>query len=576
MARRRRVYEDDSLSEDVDDISEDPIVPPAKKRNPVIEKPSPELPWIDKFEPKSTDEVCINPRKLKEVREALASMLSAGLDTRLLILSGPSGSSKSALARCIGRDLIRLRTQQQYPSHSGQSFIVEYFDSYVEDTRQVSHFQDFMDGCKYRVGQNLAMILIEELPNIFHEETLSAFRKCLRDWIHTSSPLPPVVLCLTEVELTDLGSRGYYNIDNILTVETLLGKDLLNSGLASGSINRIKFLPVAKTYLKKTLTKVVQTEKIKRGPDFDAFFEGLLESGDIRALINNLELWARSPRLVLSFRESRITLFHAVGRVLHSSKKLEEHALDDFDEDYWSVQSVLEQYGNFSLLHLALLENYHICNGLDYSLETAANIVDALSTNDTLHEVDEGNDYGVRVTRAELRTLPQRTSKTHTMKFPRQFKMLREANKVQRDVRDYCKHIAQLRVLFLDVNLIDGCLLPRIYNSFHYKMKFGRSRYSYNRIGGSFQHIYADENLPVMENEGEVAPGVRDQFHEDIAAQIKLEDEGEDEEVLSEAIESDTDEDLDSTLDDALWRQTGDDDLLDDPELDMLVSQGML
>ena len=47
------------------------------------------------------------------------------------------------------------------------------------------------------------MILVEELPNIYHLETLKKFRDAIRDWIYQDDngfSLPPLIICLSEIE----------------------------------------------------------------------------------------------------------------------------------------------------------------------------------------------------------------------------------------------------------------------------------------------------------------------------------------------------------------------------------------
>lgn len=562
-----------SSSEDIDDISEDVIQPTVKKQRIESEQ------WIDKYQPNSTSEVCINPRKLKEVKDVLESMINGELHTRLLVLSGPSGSSKSSLIKCLAKQLIKEKGTLADDSE----YLVEYLDSSLEDMYQPTHFQDFLDGCKYRIGNNVALILIEDLPNVFHNETLQSFRNCLRDWIHYGGSLPPLVLCLTEVELQSDDGRhqGFYSIDNNLTVETLLGRDVLFLGVALGTIKRVKFLPIAKTYMKKTLSGIVGKERIRPLRELEEFLTATYETGDIRSLISNLQFWSRSRVPGDFVRENLITLFHAVGKVIHSSGKFA--GSDDDISDYQSVKAVLESYNNFGLLHLALLENYQIYSGIQSDLKVAANIADSLSLNDTLTSVGESEEYAIRATRNQLRQITEKAGRALPMKFPRHFKMIREGNKVKKEVNNYIRYIAGMQVLFLDVNLHDGHYLPLIYNSFRYRMKNGRTRFSYGRIGGSFQEILADEDLPVMENDGETTFGTKDQFLEDIASKIREQDHSEDE-SLSEDIE-DTDDDLDDELDSEIMGLTqmknevdtdGDDDFLDDPELALLVSRGRL
>lgn len=604
MGRRRNPkhtpnqYEDDSLSEEVDDCSEEVIrpVPVKKKRVESVQ-------WIDKFQPQNISEVCINPRKMKEIREILEPMIAGQLPAKLLILSGPSGSSKSTAIKSLANHLMRKKPDV-FRTESER--VVEYFDSSLDDIHQPGHFQDFMDGCKYRVGSNLAVVLVEELPNVFHNDTLQSFRNCLRDWIHTEGlKLPPLVLCLTEVELDSdrdrRANQGYYSIENNLTVETLLGRDLVYLGLALGAIKRVKLLPIAKTFMKRTLSKIAGQENLRPLKELERFLAATYETGDIRSLVCNLQFWAMQSRHtgVDFVRENQITLFHAVGKIIHSSGKFSE--LDDDMLDYCTIKAVLDTYNNFGLLHLALLENYQIVNGLQFDIEVAASLVDSLSINDTLTPMEESEEYGIRAARNQLRTVSAKSGQTQPMKFPRHFKMLKESNKVKREIAAYARYVCGMQVLFQEANLLDGYYLPLIYNSFLYRMKNGRKRFNYNRLGGTLKEIFADDDLPVMEHETETTGGARDQFLVDIENKIREEEEGGENEVMSEEIETDgTDEDFNDSLNDSqigrlisfqqtqgmsqvqvqgqaqTQSATQDDDFLDDEELDMLVSLGRL
>lgn len=598
-------HEEDSLSEDVDDDTEEAIATSAPQKRP---RPDTSLQWIDKYEPTRVEDLCLNPRKLREVSDVLESMIAGKLGCRLLVLSGPAGSSKSTSVKLLAKKHLQERSARTGGSMStSANSIIEYFDSKIEDTYQKDQFRDFMDGCKFLVGNNLSVILIEDLPNIFYNETLYEFRDCLRNWVFSDANLhlPPVVLCLLEIERNQSGEPGqkaYYNIENNLTVETLLGRDFFNLGAAQGTIKRIKFLPIAKTFMKKTLNKIISKELQVFGSakkkDLDEFLNGIIETGDIRSLICNLQFWSMYGLHSPSDRENQISLFHAVGKVIHSSSKFA--GLDEQQSDALSIKMVADAYSNFSLLHLTLLENYQIVNGADYDVNIAAQVVDSLSINDTLEGVEESQEYGIMATRASLRQVPVKSGRTQPMKFSRHFKTIRESNKVRREVSDYVRYVSRLRLLFQEANLVDGCLLPRIYNLFRYRLLNGRTRYNYNRLGGTFAQIFADEELPVMEDESEFVSGAEDQFKADIRQKIKEEnegDEGSDDEVMSDAVDDstgETDDDLNDTFDDGNFdnllssmrtqtttkpKETKNkelEDILDDPELDLLVSQGML
>lgn len=573
--------EDDSLSEELEDISEDVINLPLPKKPKAelrVARPT-DLQWTEKYEPQCPSDVCINPRKAKEILEALYSMVKHELPTRILVLTGPSGCSKSTMIKCLAKEILRERiAKAPEPWMAENTGVVEYLESEILDVPQPTQFSDFLDGCRYRVGANLAVVLIEELPNVFHPETLAALRQKLSEWIYADAELPPVVLCLTEVELaSEHRGRGYYNIENNLTMETLLGMDLCQRGAASGRIVRIKMLPVAKTFMKKTLGRIAEKERLRIPARMtDAVFLPMYEGGDIRSLICNLQFWALLPLFMTqttAVRASHLALFHAVGKVIHSSSKFA--SLEDDASDQQSIQSVVDGYHNIGLLHLAMLENYAIYNGLQFDVAVAARLVNNLSINDTFPE--EAQDFGLRAVRSELRLVEEVSGRTQPMKFPRHFKMVREANKVRREIQQYVRYGGGSHVLFDTANLYDGCLLPAIYNSFGYKFRHGAKAYDYNRLGGGFKAVYADHDLPVLESEREAAVGEMDQFHADIAARM-AEEHMEDEEELSEEIEE-SDGDLDDTLDSrliALTQKDLDDEFLDDPQLDMLVSQGRL
>ena len=75
--------------------------------------------WIDKYRPKTTSEICINPTKLKQVKESMMKMINKTSNTRVLVLSGPSGSSKSTTVKLLAEELITVRD-------AFDSVVVEY------------------------------------------------------------------------------------------------------------------------------------------------------------------------------------------------------------------------------------------------------------------------------------------------------------------------------------------------------------------------------------------------------------------------------------------------------------------
>lgn len=544
--------EEDVISEG--DTSEDLVV--TKKRKiakkeqllPIIED---EMQWIDKYAPQSSSEICTNPRKLKEVKEVMSDLiLGKDRESRLLILNGPAGSCKSTTVKVLTDELVRERNHSTLDMNNDSNW-TEYLDTIVSNSPQPRQFSEFLQDCKYKIGGNLNVIIIEELPNIFHPQTLQYFRQAISEWIYTDDriELPPLVLCLTEIELKTT-HQEYFNIENNLTVETLLGKNFLNAGKASKKIKQIKFNSIAPSFVKKTINKIIQKESkyflMINKNEVAKFLGKIQETGDIRSIISNLQIWAKLKNKSQSFldpeqpddfflRENQISLFHAIGKIIHSSTKFD--SLEDAEMvDYLTVEAVLKNYHNNELLSLSLLENYHVYNNSNYDIGIASEIVEKLSLNDIMSSLPEGREVGFRGCRNQLRKIEKTSTMMTNIKFPRHFKMIRQYKQTEDEIKQYSKWCNGLRTTFNNLNLIDGYYLPMIYN------KQNATPYRYNRLGGRFQPVFADDNLPIMEEE--VEGWSKDQFKIDIDNKIAAGDQLEEDE-MSESID-DSEEDDDS------------------------------
>ncbi|RCK62358.1 Checkpoint protein RAD24 [Candida viswanathii] len=515
--------------------------------------PQPESPishqWVDKYRPRYVSEICINPTKLKQVKDALRGMLNHTSRAKILVLSGPSGCSKSTTVRLLAEELL--------PRDS-------LFDSRVIEYTELEDFARFLQECRYKTG---SVVLVEELPNVYHLETLGKFRDALKNWIYQDIPnLPPLVICLTEIEYNngdEGGFRSSYSIDNNLTVDTLLSKEI--SKLEE--VENIKFNKIANRFLKKTVNRIIKDEQLIKSigtPKLNGFLEEIFKIGDIRSIIHNLEIWVKNVTLNSEIsmdsylRENSINLFHAIGKVIYSTTTA-GNAEDD-SVDMKSIEQVLSQYPekNKDLLNLGLLENYHIYNDTRYDLNLASNIVDDLSLSDIITL----GDVGVRSTRVNLRKVPKNSNVPGKlkMKFPRHFKMNKMVRKTSNQINSYRRYISP-KSSFEEINLVDGYFLPIIYN------KRRTSGFRYNRLGGKFQEIYADEDIPVEEEGGIIYE--YDQFEIDIQNKIneELEVDNSDDE-LSDPIE-DSEQDNNNNNDD-----DDDDVFLSDSELDLLLTQG--
>ena len=533
----------DSLSDDDDESQDFFLVPPSPEK---LNKS--QVPWLEKYAPQNASEICINPTKLQQVRQLLNNMLKGRLPKKLLVLTGPCGSSKSTTVKLLARELC-----------GGDIFndsIVEYQES--------ENFSVFLQSCRYKNG---SIVLLEDLPNVYHFETLQLFREALRHWINYDGQLPPLVLCLSEFEYETDDQRTGYNLENTMTAETLLGRDLL----VSEQVEVIKFNPLAHRFLSKTVKKVLKLESLAID---ESFLNDIYKTGDIRSVMFNLEMWSRSRSHLSMIRENSLNIFHALGKIIYSSKEF-----DGKSSNYNSIAKVIELYPekNSDLLNLGLLENYHIFQDSKFPLQIGAAICDDLSNAD----ICPFGELGLRSTRINLSRVTQKPMVSKLkMKFPRHFRAMKIRSKTHSQVESYRQYLAPSNS-FQILNLIDGFYLPLIYN------KTRGSRLRYNRLGGRLQEVYAgeevvaDDDWPLMD--------AYDQFQMDIdeaRTKRKRKDNIDRSGIANGNVNVNVNDnynynynyndDDDDTLSDEIENSTQSDLDFDDDDIDYLISQGKL
>ncbi|KAI5957395.1 rad17 [Candida margitis] len=509
-----------------DDESQDVFSVPPSPQKPQLRH----TPWLTKYAPHTTSDICINPSKLKQVKEALYNMNTHQSKTKVLVLVGPCGSSKSTA--------IKLLAKEMNSADVFNDNLIEYDES--------ENITRFLQSCKYKTQ---SVVLIEELPNVYHEETLREFREAIRQWVFTGIALPPLVICISEFEYESGRMQYHYGLENNMTSETLLGRELRSYP----ELETIRFNSLATRFLKKTVNTILKSEgltKLLNDAKFDAFLQELFKVGDIRSIILSLEMWVKFYKAGVYYnRESTLGIFHAIGKVIYSSKEFEGDAQTINMHTVSQVMEMLPEK-NLSLLNLGLLENYHIYQDANYDLSIAENIAEDLSVND-LSPVGE---IGIRSTRLHLsKAGPKSSTSKLKMKFPRHFKVLKVMRRTSTRLDEYRRYISPTSSAE-NLNLIDGYYLPMIFN------RKRKTRYKYNRLGGKLHEIYADENVAVDDH---VTTYEYDQFQNDIDLAVNRLDGDNESDTLSDQVEESSFED-------------SDDGFGSDTEIDFLISQGKL
>lgn len=413
-----------------------------------------EIPWIEKYSP-SLSQLCVNPSKVKQLRTSMEALLHN--HKRLLIVTGPTGSGKSTSVKLLAKELC--------------NGFVEYMEG---------NFDEFLNDCKYLVGKKLKFVIIENLPNIYHPQTLTNFRAIIDSWLYIDQALPPLIICLSEIETTFQSSRHeFFNIENNLNVNTVFGKLLRDP-----RVEIVKFNPIAKKFMLSTINKIISNEPIfKHISKFQLNrFLKIIEMGDIRSSINNLEFWSRfhipNNTDIDYNRNSTLDLFHVIGKIIYSSSNYRH--LSPQDANNRTVEEILGNYENLQLLHLNVLENYlNLLHEADW--DTVKYISNNLSKSELIYDLDEGKDLMIRSTRHALDNKLANTNNFRQIKFTRNFDMMRQYNSVSKTIYNLKP---QFHTSFNNLNLIDGCYIPLIRNRYN--------NTNIGRIGGKFKTVSDD------------------------------------------------------------------------------------
>ncbi|KAK9475517.1 Rad17 cell cycle checkpoint protein-domain-containing protein [Dipodascopsis tothii] len=340
-------------------------------------------PWVEKYAPRHRSQLAIHKRKYEEVMHWTQAALSVNTTSKLLVLTGPAGSSKTATLRMICHELdidlvewfdpMATRTESDSPDY------VSVLNKFCEFLEQARLFPSSVESITADAFATIAktrprIVVVEDIPAAF--TTSTTIRRRFQDALLSYALSKKLSVVPLVVIVSDVGSiEADDDIGGIYRVETILGRRLLTAT----TVRRISFNPINKTLMSRVLGQVVSREKLA-GANLKRVVSELAKLGDVRSAINALQWWAKNPEeepdvnLWLPVgRENYLALFHAVGKIIYNKRENSDHFFED-DERPTSLVDLDEILSSVSAPKLVstIFENYALSCPSAESLEACS------------------------------------------------------------------------------------------------------------------------------------------------------------------------------------------------------------
>jgi cell cycle checkpoint protein len=295
--------------------------------------------WIDTCFPASSSDLCVAPKKVKEIGGWLDSATSRRTPKKLLVLVGSPGIGKSTAIRvlCEEKGLSISQWNESFvPRTRGvapddtfsveQSSAMDSFQEFLQQSAVGFQSLDFIfhaenNATKNHKGQTTdPIILLEELPNLYSVDAESKFRSIMQE--HLQRTQVPTVLVFSDVSE---GKHRPRDLERLIDPKILYNSDM---------VTILQIHPVTKPKMKKVLEQVAR----KQGGEITkTLLEELhLQSGgDMRHAIMNLQLLStglkKLPKATNTRtnneRDVKLSTFHALGKLLYAKRTQTEDGM---------------------------------------------------------------------------------------------------------------------------------------------------------------------------------------------------------------------------------------------------------
>ncbi|KAG7539558.1 P-loop containing nucleoside triphosphate hydrolase [Arabidopsis suecica] len=314
--------------------------------------------WVDKYRPRTLEELAVHKKKVEEVKlwfEESLDFSKAGVRNNVLLVTGQAGVGKSAsihlIASILGVTVYEWNApiptiwqEHVHNSSSGLKYTskLDEFENFVESTRKYGVMaSSSTEGIKAPV-----VLLIDDLPLVNGRHACERLQNCLLLLVR-STQIPTVIL-ITDYDKADSSAQTARSMEDA------------QSSLERAGALKVAFNPITKNSIKKALQRICREEHCKvTTMEIDQMASA--SGGDIRHAITSLQLFSvkpdlnhtkiKSPRPGMDDsyhgneqtmysgldsgisscfgRDETLSLFHALGKFLHNKRETDNVIVSD-------------------------------------------------------------------------------------------------------------------------------------------------------------------------------------------------------------------------------------------------------
>ncbi|KAF5454590.1 hypothetical protein F2P56_024242 [Juglans regia] len=305
--------------------------------------------WVDKYKPRSLEELAVHKKKVEEVKVWFEDRLRSSKEkfsNQVLVITGQAGVGKSAtihtIASHLGARVCEWNTptpiiwqEHLHNSSTGINYTskLDEFENFAERIRKYGFIpSSFTGGSKSSV-----ILLIDDLPVMNGKAAFRRLQNCLHLLVQ-STRVPTAVL------LSDCGKTDSADL-------TARCFEELQLYLESAGACKVAFNPITHNSIKRTLSRICRQERCNVAADQIDLIANA-SGGDIRHAITSLQFFCFKPDPMHSLsicdtttissrekpdvlralddgfslqfgRDESLSLFHALGKFLHNKRDSE-------------------------------------------------------------------------------------------------------------------------------------------------------------------------------------------------------------------------------------------------------------